>query len=79
MAIELRMPLPPVVALHHINLHISLLSPPHVVFCLNVPTMATGAHHLHSRSCAVFREMGQANAPCKGYGDVDHHMAVTYE
>lgn len=31
------------------------------------------------RSCAVFRGMGQANAPCKGHRDVDNYMAVTYK
>lgn len=79
MDIRPRMPLPPIVALQHIILLISVLSPPHVAFCSNVPTMATGIHLLHGRSCAVFRGMGQANAPCEGYGHVDPYMAVTWE
>lgn len=79
MVIQPILTLLPIVVSQHINLLISLLPPPHVVFCSNVPTVATGIHLPYRRSCAVFRMMGQANKPCKGYGDMDHYMAVTYE
>lgn len=79
MDIQLILTLSPIVVSQHINLLISLLPPPHVVFCSNVPTVATGIHLPHRKSCAVFRMMGQANEPCKSYVDINHYMSVTYE
>ena len=67
------------VALQNISLLISPFSPLHVVFCSNVLTMATVIQLLHRRSSAVFGEMLQANAPCKGYGATDQPMPVSYE